>query len=206
MNRMKTVPKWILLSLLLLVAGCATTGDLSIAPDSYQPSSGVRGGSGEVWLAASSHLPPFPTTGAGLYVVGEARTGDQKRLGDLVLDRAPQDLVADVLEKELTAAGFVVKRTPRIPKDAARGVEVILTRADFRQTTSLLKGEASADMRIGVILTKNGAQTHKLGYQAGYTDTTVRDKSLLVRSVTSKLLQGIMNEAVPEIVGKLQGN
>lgn len=195
-----------LLPLLLLISGCATIGDLSIAPDSYQPSSGAKGGSGEVWLAASSHLPPFPTTGAGLYVVGESRTSDQKRLGDLVLDRSPQDLVADALEKELTAAGFVVKRAPQIPKDAARGVEVVLAHADFHQSTSLLKGEASANMRIGVIITKDGAQVHKLGYQAGYSDTAVRDKGLLIRSVTSKLLQGIMNEAVPEIVGKLQGN
>ena len=85
-----------------LFAGCATTTNpVSVF---YSPSTENRGGSGYLFL----RVPSVGKAEKVRWVIGKQKDADGEVIGEVLSANSREDIVADALKRELTAAGYRV--------------------------------------------------------------------------------------------------
>lgn len=213
------------------VAGCATT-DQKLSRQ-YQPAVNATGGSGELYLAVTDAAPLVSNRGEmrGVrkketgerpivrdrggktlarkgfpreFAVVKVKNGKGKKLGIMVSPIAPAELLRDAFRQELNAAGYSVRLVSALPKDAGRGIAFSHVSMEMEQASGLLAVEGSCKVNIGLDLWRNGARVKKLRYEAGYSDSAIIDRDLLLQATLQQALQDVMKQAIPEVIETLE--
>ena len=191
----------LLLSLALLVPGCATVDQR--VDVLYQPAANAKGGSGDLYLVRN--IPAASREASGIqWILGGIMNGDGEKGGNVVTNIAPADLVVDALSQELKASGYNVMRTDSLPASPGKAVALNSVTLTLDETRSFLKDEARCAARISVQPWRDGKAVSSLEYEARYSDTAVTDRDLLLPNTLQKTLELLMARSVPEIVRMLE--
>jgi hypothetical protein len=184
-----------------LLQGCAT-GDKRV-DILYRPVAEVKGGSGDLYLVQG--VRPEGGQAAGIqWILGSVNKEDGEKLGSIVTDVAPANLVMDALNQELTRAGYRVLTTDSLPPDAKKALSLNSVSLKLNDKHSLVKDEAECAVRMTVQPWRNGSAVSNLTYDAQYSETVASDRDRLPSKTVQKALQLLMNQAVPEIVRTLE--
>ena len=187
----------------VFAAGCATVDrKVNVL---YQPVVHGSGGTGDLYLAATAGQSSLPKKTAVQWIVGKVKNTDGDKTGDIVTTTAPGDPVLDAFKQELAAAGYKVVPVDVLPLEAAKGLDVSGITVELEETANLVKSEGVCRLAVSVELWKNGRKFRKLAYKSMLSDFAIKDRDLLLPTLLQKSLQGIMKQAVPEIVKALEG-
>lgn len=97
-----------------IVAGCATVGDQRVNI-LYQRTVYADRGTGDLNLAQESSVPSTGTTPIQ-WIIGEITNNDGEKLGNIVTDIAPTELLMEAFTQELKGSGYNVIRESPIPR------------------------------------------------------------------------------------------
>lgn len=181
-----------------LVMGCATASQKVTVL--YQPVVHDGSGSGELYLAGATGTAGHAEV---QWVVGTVKNNDGEPLGDIVSPVAPTDLVMDAFRQELTAAGYTTKLVGSLPQGGAKGIVVTGTDIRLEEVSSLVKAEGTSRVKVSVEVWKQGSVVKKLDYEVRISDFAVKDREELLPAILQKALQGVMTQAVPEVIKAL---
>lgn len=184
-----------------LVQGCAT-GDRRV-DILYHPVAEAKGGSGDLYLVQG--VRPEGGQAAGIqWILGSVAKDDGEKLGDIVTDVAPANLVMDALNQELTRAGYRVLTTASVPSDAEKALALNAVSIKLNDKHSVVKDEAECSVRITVQPWRSGSAVSNLSYDAQYSETVASDRDELPSKTLQKALQLLMKQSTPEIVRTLE--
>ena len=180
-----------------LAAGCATVGDQR-ADILYKSAANASGGSGDLHLvqdvaASSGGATPIQ------WIIGDVANGDGEKIGNVVTDIAPSDLIMNAFEQEFRGAGFDVIRDRTMPNDITRGLKLTSAVVKLTEVKSLTRSEAKCSMKVALELWRNGNAVSKLEYEAVFSDSAVVNRDELLPKVMLQTLQTLMKRAVPDL-------
>jgi hypothetical protein len=182
-----------------LTAGCATVGD-ERANILYRSSANASGGKGDFYLVQEV-VTPSGGTNPIQWIVGDITNGDGVKIGDVVTDVAPSDLLANALVQEFKSVGFNVIQERTMPNDVTNGLKLKSATMKLEEVKRVTRNDATCSMKFVVELWRNGKATNKLQYESVYTDSAVTDRDELLSKAMLQTIQTLMKRAVPEIVG-----
>lgn len=185
----------IMLAGMLLVSGCARyarTSDLL-----YEPSTPVRGGSGEVYIV----IPEGQLTQAPdiKRVLGTVSDGKNRKLDDLVSSRSAAEIVQTALGLELKRAGYAVIPVTKRPAAAQRAIDLTKTEIKLDQVSEFTNIKVTCQVLMGLDVYKAGELMKRLQYETSVTKTDIRDRDILAGNVLQEALQSVMLQATPEL-------
>ena len=188
-------------ALAALAAGCATTADRKVNL-AYEPAVHAVGGSGELYLARQAGTGG--TNQPVQWVIGTIKDSDGNKVGSVVTDTLPADLVVQAFSAELKAAGYTVIPVAEIPSGAAKGITLENAAVALDEVTSLVKVEGRSSVKATAEIWKNGTVVGKLLYETADSDTTVTHRETFPQEMLQKSLQNLMQRAVPELIKSLE--
>lgn len=187
-------------SFAVALSGCATVDQR--ADILYQPTAAAKGGSGDLYLVRQ--VPGAPKTAMTIqYVIGKI-TKDGAKVGNVVTDMAPADLVMDALREELRSAGYRVTVTDAMPADAKKGVSLNNASIVLDVKKSIVKDEANGSAKISVQIWRDGRAVNALDYESEYSDVAVADRERLASKTLRKMLEMVMMRSIPDMVQKIE--
>ena len=182
-----------------LFAGCATTTNpVSVF---YSPSTESRGGSGYLFL----RVPSVGKTEKVRWVIGKQKDADGEVIGEVLSANSREDIVADALKRELTAAGYRVESGASLPAEVTKALDLTLIRVELNETVGVTRVEAQGRVKLALDVWKNGVLVKKLSYQSETSDFATLHRDRLPREVIESGLHEVMGQAVPDIVSTLEG-
>ena len=194
-----------LLLLILLfasLAGCAAA-DRKVTM-LYRPAVDASGGSGELYLSSSAGGTGIDENAPVQWIVGSVRETSGEKTGEIVSRIPPQQLVLDALRQELIRSGYQVTEVEVQPAGVAKGIDIAAITVGLEEVGSLARSEGSARVAISIAVWKGGREVRKLGYDARFSDFAITERSQLAANVLQNALQGVMEQAVPEIISTLE--
>ncbi len=185
-----------------LLAGCATVGDQRVDV-LYKSVANASGGSGDLYLVeevapASSGSTPIQ------WILGGITNKDGEKLGNIVTDTAPADLLTNAFIQELKGAGYKIVQESSMPREAPKGLKLRSVTITLDEVKSSLKDDAKCIVKISIEPWRNGKATDRLEYAAEYADSAVTDREELLSKTMLKAIQSIMNKAAPETIKILE--
>lgn len=190
-------------TLLLLVTGCATTGDRKVEL-AYEPTAHATGGSGKLYLAREAG-PGAPGEAQGIqWVIGTIRDSDGNKTGSVVTETMPAELVLQAFTAELKGAGYTVTPVAQIPPGAAKGISLVNVKITLDEVSSLPKVEGRSSVKVSAEVWRGGKVVSRLSYETSDSDTTVTHRDEFPGEMLQKSLQHLMQRAVPELVRTLE--
>lgn len=186
-----------------MVAGCATVGDQRVDV-LYQRTVYAARGTGDLYLAQEG--APAPATGAVpiQWIIGKVTDDDGEKLGNIVTDIDPTELLMEALKQEFKGAGYNVIRETPIPQGAAKGLKLKSVTVKLEAMKSVPKATATCKVRIAVEPWVNGKAANRLEYEAEYGDTAITDRDELLSKTLLQAIQALMARSVPEITKTLE--
>ena len=184
------------------LAGCAAA-DRKVTM-LYKPTVDASGGSGELFLTSSAGGARIDEKAPVQWIVGSVRETSGEKIGEIVSRIPPQQLVLDALKQELIRAGYEVNVVDVQPAGVAKGIDLGAITVTLEEVGSLARSEGSARVAILVAVWKGGREVRKLGYEARFSDFAVTERGQLAANVLQNALQGVMEQAVPEIISSLE--
>ena len=196
-----------ILGLMLIVgaalsAGCATVGDQRVDL-LYQRTVNAKGGSGDLYFVEEG-VPALSGTTPIQWVLGEITNKDGEKVGNIVTDTAPADLLTDAFTQEFRAAGYNVIQERPMPQDAAKGVKLKSVTIELKEKKSLVKVDAKCRVKISVEPWRNGKAMKLLEYEAEYSATDIVGREDPLPKTMQQALQTLMTRSVPEIVKMIE--
>ena len=185
-----------------IVAGCATVGDQRV-DILYQRTVYADRGTGDLYLAQESSAPSTGTTPIQ-WIIGEIKNNDGEKLGNIVTDVAPTDLLMEAFIQELKGSGYNVFRESPIPQGATKGLKLKSVTIKLEEVKSVPKATATCKVKISIEPWLNGKATNKLEYEAEYDDTAITDRDELLSTTMLQTIQTLMARSVPEIIKTLE--
>ncbi len=202
MEALKPVRLLFLSILLMFLAGCVS-GDKRVEI-LYQPGANYKGASGDLYLARA--VPPASAAGAPSvqFILGEISNKDGAKIGNVVSDRDPVDMVIDALTNEFRNAGYNVIVVGTLPAGVKKGV--LLANASFTldEVKKWYRFEAKGRVKISVEPWRNGNALNRLDYEASYADSAITDRESLPQKTLEKALQDLMARSVPEVIKMIE--
>jgi hypothetical protein len=184
-----------------LLQGCAT-GDKRV-DILYHPVAEAKGGAGDLYLVQG--VRPEGGQAPGIqWILGTVAKDDGEKLGNIVTDVAPANLVMDALNQELTRAGYRVLTTASLPSGADKALSLNSVSIKLNDKHSVVKDEAECSVRMTVQPWRNGSAVSNLSYDARYSETVASDRDELPSKTLQKALQLLMKQSTPEIVRTLE--
>jgi hypothetical protein len=132
--------------------------------------------------------------------VGDITNGEGEKIGNVVTDVAPSDLLENAIVQELKSAGFNVIQERTMPNNVTTGLRLKKTTLKLTEVKSLTRADARCSIKIAVDLWRNGRATNMLEYESVYGDSDVINREELLSRVMLQTLQNLMKRAVPEII------
>lgn len=187
-----------ILLMLLLLTGCAIADQrVDIL---YRPVIQDATGSGTLYLAqVGVQRPGAPGPVPVQWVLGEVKNNNGEKVGAIVTDTVPADLVSDALTREFKAAGYAVLPAQALPGDVAKGINLSSVAIKLSEVSGLIRAEAKGTLDISVEVWRDGRKLKKLDYEAEYSDAAIAGKDQLLPDILQNLVQAVMKRAVPEI-------
>lgn len=185
-----------------LTAGCATVGDERVNP-LYHRTGNASGGSGEFYIVEET---PPATGGASTiqWILGEVRDKDGEKLGNVVTDTAPIDVVASAYAQELRGAGYNTIQRGGMPPDAAKGLVLKSVTVKLDEVKSAASLEVKSKVMVTAQPWRNGQALGTLSYEADYTETAVTGRDELPSKSLQHAIGTVMTRSVPDIVKRVE--
>ncbi|BCS52714.1 hypothetical protein [Geobacter sp. SVR] len=190
----------VVLLVVLFVSGCASYArNVALI---YEPVLSVRGGSGDLYIA----IPADQQLSAGSvkWVLGDVKNDDGNKIDEIYSPLSPAQLLQNALSQELKRAGYAV--IPTTVRAAAPVKEVFLSRSEVTvdQDESSVGLKATCRIVMTLEVSKGGQLLKKVTYETRYSDTNIKDRDLLAKSILQETLQAVMRKAVPELIATLE--
>lgn len=201
--RERLCPLCVVILLVLVMAGCATTADRKVTL-LYEPAAHAVGGTGKLYLAREAEPLPAGAQQAVQWVVGSVKDRDGNKTASVVTDTMPADLVLQAFSAELTAAGYAVVQASEVPPQAAKGISLGNVAVSLDAVSSLVKDEAKGAIKVAVEVWRDGQKVTRLSYETVSSDVAVTGRDRLLQDVLGKTMQNLMHEAVPAIIKVLE--
>jgi len=186
----------------VLAAGCATVGDQRV-DILYQRTVYDGRGTGDLYLAQESVVPSMGAVPVQ-WIIGRITGNDGEKLGNIVTDIAPADLVMEAFTQELKGAGYNVIRSNPIPRGAAKGLKLKSVTMNLQEGKSVPKVMATCKVKVALEPWLNGTAVNKLEYEAEYDDTAVTDREELLAKTMRQALHALMAQSIHEITRTLE--
>ncbi len=185
-----------------IVAGCATVGDQRVNI-LYQRTVYADRGTGDLNLAQESSVPSTGTTPIQ-WIIGEITNNDGEKLGNIVTDIAPTELLMEAFTQELKGSGYNVIRESPIPQGAIKGLKLKSVTIKLEEVKSVPKANAKCKVKISIEPWLNGKTANKLEYEAEYDDIAITDRDELLSKTMLQAIHALMARSVPEIIKTLE--
>jgi hypothetical protein len=187
-----------------ILAGCATVGDQKVDV-LYKSLMIAKGGSGDLNLV--EEIAPISDGSNSIqWILGGIKNKDGEKLGNIITDKAPADLLTDAFIQELKGAGYNIVQEGSMPSEAAKGLKLRSVTITLDEVKGSLQDDAKCIVKISVEPWRNGKATGQLEYAAEYADSAVTDRKELLSKTMLKAIQSIMDKAAPEITKILEKN
>jgi hypothetical protein len=200
--RMRNILTLAIIIITAIVAGCATVGDQRVDV-LYQRTVYADRGTGDFYLAQESSVPSSGTTPIQ-WIIGDITNNDGQKLGNIVTDVAPTDLLTEAFIQEFKGSGYNVFRESPIPQGATKGLKLKSVTMKLEEVKSVPKATAKCKVKISIEPWLNGKATSKLEYEAEYEDTAITDRDELLSKAMLQAIQTLMARSVPEIIKTLE--
>ncbi|MDD2732916.1 MAG: hypothetical protein PHF56_03165 [Desulfuromonadaceae bacterium] len=185
----------IIIAGMFLISGCARyarNSDLL-----YEPSTSVRGGSGEVYIVIpESQLTQAPDLKR---VLGTVSDGANRKLDDMVSSRSAAEIIQTALGLEFKRAGYTVIPVTKRPAAEQRVIDLTKTEIKLDQVSELSNIKVTCQVLMGLDVYKAGELIKRLQYETSATKTDIRDRDMLAGNVLQEALQSVMLQATPEL-------
>ncbi len=180
---------------MLLVNGCVRYARNS--DTLYEPSTTVRGGSGEVYIV----IPESQQTRSPdvKRVLGTVTDDENRKLDDVYSSRSSAEIIQTALGLEFKRAGYTVIMVTKRPTTEQRVIE--LTKYDIKldQVSEFTNIKVTCQVLAGMDVYKAGQLIKRLQYEAKSSKTDIKDRDLLAGIVLQEALQSVMLQASPEL-------
>lgn len=180
---------------MLLVSGCARYAKNS--DTLYEPSTPVRGGSGEVYII----IPESQQTQAPdiKRVLGTVSDGSNRKLDDVYSSRSAAEVIQSALGLEFKRAGYTVIPATKRPVSEQRVIDLTKTEIKLDQISEFTNIKATCQVLMGMDVYKAGQLVKRLQYEATSTKTDIKDRDVLAGNILQEALQSAMLQATPEL-------
>ncbi|MCM0082608.1 hypothetical protein L4X63_13490 [Geomonas sp. Red32] len=192
--------------ILLIVAVMALAGCTSLPHRidlMYIPSGPVKGGSGQIYLAAPKGATALP--GEQLrWVVGEIKDSDGRVTDDITSPLAPRDQITDALTQELEKAGYQVLKG-EAPPEIVSGPYLRLSdvKIDLTESPSWFKVTSSALVSAKLEIWRSGTLVKTERYDASFEESYARTQPEELQVLLQKALEGVTEKAIPDVIRNL---
>lgn len=180
---------------ILLLSGCARYA--RNVNTLYEPSANVRGGGGEVYIVIpenrQTHSPDIK------WVLGKVKDDDNNNIDEVFSTRSPAEIVQTAFGQEFKRAGYTVMLTTKRPGAEQRVIDLTKTEIELEQISDLADLKAKCRVLVGVDVFKDGQHVKRLQYEATSSNTDIKDRDMLARSVLEDALKSVMLKAMPEL-------
>ncbi|OGQ87182.1 MAG: hypothetical protein A2512_09340 [Deltaproteobacteria bacterium RIFOXYD12_FULL_56_24] len=184
---------------LLFLGGCATyTRQLVLR---YDPISTTRFGGGDLYLINAELQPPTPS---GAWTIGNTKNAEGAMIDTLWSGVSPSGIVQNAMNIELSRTGYQVIPTKKAPDLFNKVVEITAATVSVDQVHNISRVNASCTVKISLTVMKNGMPVRKLHYEAKGSDLAIKDRDRLAETMLRTIIQEVMKQAVPDIVGILE--
>jgi hypothetical protein len=137
-------------------------------------------------------------------VIGEVLNNREEKVGNIVTEIAPAELIVDAFAGELRRAGYRVIRAKSIPSGGEKGVILAGSSIEMREVNGIFQAEERNRMKVALELWRGGVKLTKLDYDTEFVDSAVRDRRRLAEQTLRTSLRNLLRQAVPEIVRRLE--
>ena len=191
----------LLLALLLLLGGCASTEKPVTL--TYERSVKTSGGEGEIFLAGPAEkmdaLRPTMLPG-GRMILGVSRETN----ADIVTRQSVFGWVADALAEELRSAGYTVRIVSEVPRGVEKGLTLSILALSADQLPKVVTLSTVVEIKLSVELFRKGDLLKTLTAGVRDEEEAFDRSSEPIRKALQKSLQRVMQELVPDIVTTLR--
>lgn len=197
----KVLSKFVLsgLATALMLTGCMPTAHK--VDVLYNPLAVYRGGSGQVTLVTEvAHQEQQASNPSIRWVLGQIKDSDGAVRGDVISDYSPQNVIADAMKRELSAAGYRVDQTESQKDGQGRVIVLTAVTVALNEVVSLAKLESSCNLVVKVELWNNGQVLKRSEYHSKLSDVAVKDRDVLPQQLFQGALGEVMQQAVPDII------
>jgi hypothetical protein len=163
----------------------------------YQPTTSVRGGSGEIYIVIPENRPQHSSDIK--WVLGKVKDDDNNTIDEVFSPRSPAEIIQDAFGQEFRNAGYTVMPVTERPAGKERVIDLSKTVIDLEQVSDLADLKATCRVVAGVDLYRNGQQIKRLQYESTSTRTDIKDRDMLARIVLEDALRSVMREAMPDL-------
>jgi hypothetical protein len=196
---MKSTTLWLAIIMtlvsLLLVSGCARYAHNS--DTLYEPSTPVRGGSGEVYIVIpESQQTQSPNI---KHVLGKISDGSNRKLDDVYSSRSGAEIIQAALGLELKRAGYIFIPVTKRPATEQRIIDLTITKVKLDQISELTNVKVTCQVVMGMDVYKAGQLAKRLQYEATSSRTDIKDRDMLAGKVLQEALQSAMLQAIPDL-------
>jgi hypothetical protein len=199
---MKTHLRFLLLSIfafagMLIVNGCARYAHNVNAL--YVPSATIHGGSGEIYIV----IPENQVTQSSniKWVIGNVTDAENKKIDEVFSLRSPAEIIQAALGLELQKGGYTVIPVTKRLGGEQQVVELTKTEIELEQISDLASLKAKCRVLVGIDVFKDGQLSKRLQYEATSSNTDIKDRDLIAKSVLEDALQSVMLKAIPDLHG-----
>lgn len=203
---MKSVLKGICLGLgLLALQACALVDqeiELGYTPQGYEPK-----GSGTVVAAAPKAAYTNDLNPEGRLIIGTVKNGFGARTADVVPVNDPAIWIVNAVSSELELAGYTVEKSgSTVVDDAARAIEVKVTKVFTDQDTGMMTIGAISTLFYELTVKSNGAviATIPVAYSADISERSLVGTGSLKAASLKEALETSLSVAMPQVLEALQ--
>ena len=178
--------------------GCASVDQrVNLTYDKYV---NAGGGSGELFIATPVETHSAVKRPSGEIVIGIVKGSDRK----VVTTSDIGYWVMNALTEELRTAGYSIKTVNKIPENAPKGLNILLSRIDANQTNDLVTVTTEAHLNISAEIWKNGNKIHVLNVRSDNEKKGIERSAETIAVVLKETLQNALKDLVPRIINKLE--
>lgn len=124
-------------------------------------------------------------------------------VGKRPLPIAAGDLVMQTLKREFTRAGYRVKVVPKLPAQAARGIDLSFVSADLRQSSGLFAQQGSLELRVTLDRWRGGVKQQSLQLTSSASGSGAGDQEVPFPELASRAAQEVADQAYPRLTGAM---
>jgi hypothetical protein len=180
---------------MLILNGCARYAHNVDAL--YEPSATIHNGSGEVYIG----IPENQRTQSSdiKWVIGSVTDDENRKIDEAVSSRSPAEIIQAALGLELKKGGYTVIPTTKNHAGEKQVIELTKTEVVLGQISSLTDLNAKCRVLVGVDVFKKGQLIKRLQYESTSSNTDIKDRDVLAKTVLEDALQSVIVKAIPDL-------
>jgi len=184
--------------LFIFTAGCAQVAHK--VDVMYSPLASNHGGTGHLEIINRDTTQANGSSPSIRWLLGQIKNTEGVATGEIISTIRPQDILADALKQELSAAGYQASISKEINNNTGKRVVLTDISVQLDETPSLTKLESTCTILLKLELWKSGAVVKHSEYRSELSDIAVIDRDQLPGNLYQKAIQETIQQAVPDII------